>query len=176
MRTLVLFVVLTLAATLSASGHFPYIYKEGDSVTHIRNNRGSIEQIVATSKRWRGDYVWLERDGKEYLIRDASVLAEVRAVFADMHALEPKLRAAEERARPLEEKMDQLSDHIGDDDPPNREELEKELDEITAQYDAAEKVAERLEREQERLERIAEAKFEKIVFRAIDEGKAQRVD
>src|SRR5690242_14852284 len=76
MRTLVLFIVLTLAATLSASsGHFPYIYKQGDEVTHIRNNRGSIEQIVATSKRWRGDYVWLERDGKEWLIRDANVLA-----------------------------------------------------------------------------------------------------
>jgi hypothetical protein len=174
MRTLVL-LLLTLATTLSASDHFAYIYRNGD-VTHIRNNRGSIEKIVAKSKRWSGEYIWLEHKGREYLIRDARVLAETRAVFADMHAFEPKLRAAEERLRPVEEEMDRLEDKLGDENPPNRAELEKRVEELRVRYEAAEAETERMEREQERLERIAEAKFEKIVIRAIDEGKAERVD
>ncbi len=174
MRTLVL-LLFTLATTLSASDHFAYIYRNGD-VTHIRNNRGSIEKIVAKSKRWSGEYIWLEHRGSEYLIRDARVLAETRAVFADMHALEPKLRAAEERMRPLEEELDRLEDKLGDEHPANSAALEKRIDVLRPRYEAAEAESERLEREQERLERIAEAKFEKIVIRAIDQGKAERVD
>ena len=190
MRTLFLLLV-ALATSMMGAEQFSYIYKRGDH-THIRSS-ANIEKMVALSKRWSGEYIWLKRNGKEYLIRDAAVLAEVRNAFAELHAYEPKLRAAEERLRPverkmdrIEERMDDLSDRLGDDDDLDSatrgelerqlREAERELEEVERTYGPAERETERMEREHDRLEEIAEERFEKIVFRAVDQGKAERVD
>jgi chromosome segregation ATPase len=190
MRTLFLFLVM-LATSLTGAEQFSYIYKQGDH-THIRSNSG-IEQMVSLSKRWTGEFVWLKRNGRQYLIRDAAVLAQVRAAFADLHAYEPKVRAAEESLRPLErkmerieERMDELSDRLGDDEELDEAtrvglerklaQAEREFNELERSYRPAERENERMEREHDRLEKIAEEKFEKIVFRAVEEGKAERVD
>lgn len=190
MRTLFLFLVM-LATSIIGAEQFSYIYKQGDH-THIRSNSG-IEQMVALSKRWQGELVWLKRNGRQYLIRDAAVLAEVRGAFAELHAYEPRLRAAEERLRPLERKMeriedrmDHLSDRLGDEedlDAATRRDLERQLrdaerefSDLERSYRPAERENERMEREHDRLERIAEEKFETIVLRAVDRGKAERVD
>lgn len=179
------------ATSVTGAEQFSYIYKQGDH-THIRSNSG-IEKMVSLSKRWSGEYVWLKRGGKQYLIRDAAVLAQVRAAFADLHAYEPQLRAAEERLRPverkmdrIEERMDDISDRLGDDedlDSATRADLERQLrqaeqefEELERSFRPAERETERMEREHDRLEEIAEERFEKIVFRAVDEGKAERVD
>ena len=180
--------ILTMAVTAVADESLSYIYKQGEH-THIRSNAG-IESMVALSKRWSGDFVWVKQGRRESLIQDPSVLAEVRAAFAELHAFEPTLRAAEEKLRPLERRMDALEekvDHISDtlsddEDVPNRAALEadlrrfeQEMRSIEGGYRAAERETERLEKEEERLEHLAEAKFEKIVLRAIAEGKASPV-
>lgn len=177
MRKLVL-LLLVLAVPSSAADSFAYIYNRGGGVTHIRSNGNDIETMVELSKRWTGEYVWLKRAGRQYLIRDALVLAEVRAAFAELHAFEPKVRAAEERLRPLEERMDYLSDTLGDDDEErlaNRDDLKRQLRKLRPRYEAAERETERLEREHERIEKVSEARFEKIVLRAVRDGKAQLV-
>ena len=191
MRTLFLLPVMLAATTISVAEQFSYIYKQGDH-THIRSNAG-IESMVALSKRWSGEYVWVKRGGRQYLIRDAATLAEVRKAFAEMHAYEPVLRAAEERLRPAEKKrdelerqMDRISDRLGDEEDLDRatrrdlerqlRQLEQEFERVEPGYAAQERETERMERELDRLERIAEARFEKIVVRAIDQGRAQRVD
>lgn len=190
MHTLLLFLVM-LATTIAGADSFSYIYKQGDH-THIRSS-GGIEKMVALSKRWPGEYVWLQRGGRQYLIRDAAVLAEVRAAFADLHAYEPKLRAAEERLRPVErkmerveERMDEIGDRLSEDDDldrATREDLERKLrqtelefKELERSYVPAERETERMEREHDRLEEIAEERFEKIAVRAIESGKVERVD
>jgi hypothetical protein len=190
MRKLLL-LLLALTFPASASGYFSYIYKNGD-VTHMRSST-DIETMVALSKRWSGEYVWLKRDGRSYLIRDAGVLAEVRSAFAEMHAYEPTLRAAHERLHPLERKMerierqmDRLGDRLSDDDDLDRDtrrsleeqlrKAEAEFQELEHDFKPAERESERMERELDRLERIAEERFEKIVIRAIDSGRVQRVD
>lgn len=190
MRTLLL-LLATLTTTITGADRFSYIYKQGDH-THIRSSAG-IEKMVALSKRWSGEYVWVQRNGRQYLIRDAAVLAQVRAAFAELHAYEPQLRAAEERLRPverkmdrIEERMDDLSDRLSDDDDldsATRADLERQLRQVELEFQAlersyvpAERETERMEREHDRLERIAEERFEKIVLRAIEEGKTERVD
>ncbi|HYI12765.1 MAG TPA: hypothetical protein VEK57_27190 [Thermoanaerobaculia bacterium] len=186
-----LLALLTFTLTASASEQFSYIYKRGND-THIRSN-ADIESMVALSKRWSGEYVWVQRGGRAYLIRDAAVLAEVRAAFADLHALEPALRAAQERLHPLEQKrdrleerMDRISDRLGDDDRLDRatraglekqlRQLELEFAAVERPYASAERESERLDRESERLEEIAEKRFEKVVIRAIERGRVERVD
>ena len=192
MRKLSLFLLL-VACTADGSDRssFPYVYKYGPD-SHIRSSGDDIESIVRTSKRWSGEFVWLRWKGREYLIRDAGVLAQVRAAFAEMHAFEPQVRAAEERARPLEkkyeaieERADRLSDRLSDEpelSAAERKDLEerlriaeREMEAIEPAYKAAEREAERLDQESERLEEIAEEKFERIVIQAIQDGRAERV-
>jgi hypothetical protein len=193
MRRLVLLLLAIVSGiSMLAADSFSYIYKR-DGLTHIRNGGSDIESMVARSKRWPGEYVWLQRNGRQYLIRDAAVLAEVRNAFAELHAYEPRLRAAEERLRPVERKMetverrmDRIGDRLSDDedlDSATRADLERqlrqvelELKELERSYIPAERETERMEREHDRLEKIAEARFEKIVFRAVDAGKAERVN
>lgn len=185
--------LLLLVTTVSAADRsgFSYIYKRGDQA-HLRTNGASIDSLVRISRRWSGELVWLRRHGRSYLIRDAAVLLSVRGAFAEMHALEPRLRAAEERRRPvevkmeaIEERMDRLSDQLDDDrlGDATRESLEARLREaeramsaIEGEHRAVERAAEEIEEEMERLEKTAEQKFEQIVVRAIEQGKAKRVD
>jgi chromosome segregation ATPase len=185
--TRLLLLLLTMVLSASAAESFSYIYKQGDH-THIRSSEG-IEKMVALSKRWDGEYVWVRRHRRTYLIRNAAVLASVRSAFAELHAFEPSVRAAKEKLDPverrvdaLEERIDQIRDRLGDEDEdvPNRAALEAELRRaeqemrsIEGTYRAAERESERLERESDRLEAIAEAKFEKIVLDAIDKGLAE---
>lgn len=69
------------------------------------------------------------------------------AAFAELDALEKPLKEVEKRMRPHEREM---------------EEVEREM--------------EGLEKEMDWAEETAEARFERIVERAIAEGKAKRVD
>jgi hypothetical protein len=191
-KLLPLLLVLALSSAASPRGQFSYIYKNGDH-THIRNSGTALESMIAMSKRWSGEFVWLKHNGRAYLIRDAAVLAEVREAFAELHAYEPRLRAAEEKLHPVERKMerierqmDKVGDRLSDDDDLDREtrrELERQLRELEVQFNAiereylpAERESERMEREHDRLEEIAEARFEKIVLRAIDDGRVERAD
>lgn len=191
MRKLAFVLLLALSASAAGPSNFPYIYKSG-STTHMRSS-DNIEKMVKLSKRWSGDFIWLRKDGQQWLIRDAAVLATVRAAFAGMHALEPRLRAAEERRHPYEHKMeavekrmDRISDQLGDDDTltaATRRSLETRLRALEVEFESIERdargierEAEALEDEMERLEEIAERKFEQLVLRAVAQGRAERVN
>ncbi|HEX8411401.1 MAG TPA: hypothetical protein VF883_21255 [Thermoanaerobaculia bacterium] len=191
MRKLALLLLVALSASAADRFHFPYIYKSRGTA-HMRSS-GNLQQMVNLSKRWSGDFVWLRKDGQGWLIRDAAVLASVRAAFADMHALEPRLRAAEERRHPYEQKMeavekrmDRISDQLGDDETltaATRRSLETRLRGLEVEFESIERdargierEAESLEQEMERLEKIAERKFERIILGAVTQGRAARVD
>lgn len=181
-KLLLLLALVALTASASDRSRFTYIYKSGGH-THMRSSM-DIERIVKISKRWEGDYVWLRLDGREWLIRDAAVLAEVRGAYAEMHALEPTMRAAAAQRHPYEVKLEALEkkiDALSDDDDEGVNdarvrELERQMQAIEREYAAVERKAEKLEEEMDRLEEIAEAKFEVIVLRAVRQGKAARVD
>ena len=164
MRAALLALSLLIAASCFASDDFPYVFQRGKG--SILRVQGSIESFTRIAKRWSGQYIWVRVGGRDYLIRDAAVLAAANAAFAEMDAMQPQVRAADARYRPIAEKFEAIED---DEDHPNYRELERA-------YEAAEREVERLEDEMERREAVAEKKFEKIVLRAIDGGKAQRVD
>ncbi len=164
-RLLALTLIIAAAALAGSPDRFAYVYKRGDD--SILRVNGSLDHYLKIAKRWSGEFIWAEIKGRQYLIRDAAVLAEAQQAFAPMNALGPALRAAEEKVRPLEERYDAMQDH--DEDNPALPALERQLQ-------AAEREAERLDEEMERREAIAEAKFEKIVLRAIETDKAKRVD
>jgi hypothetical protein len=175
-----LLAALVIAATAFAGPTgFPYVFKRGGG-SMIRVN-GSLESYKRIEGRWSGEYIWLRVSGREYLIRDASVLAAAAGAFAHMEALEPEHRAAEERFRPIEKKynaLEERAERFEDDSAHDaeRRDAERALEAMEAEYQAAERAVERIDEEMERREEIAERKFEDIVLRAVDAGKAQRLD
>jgi chromosome segregation ATPase len=179
LKLLALSLLVAVAALAGTPDRFAYIYKRGDD-TMMRIN-GSLEAYQRIARRWSGEYIWVNRNGRQYLIRDVAVLAAARGAFAEMEKFEPSLRAAEEKLRPIEKRHDAIEDRIEalEDDDSLEAQLraaERQLRAMEGQLQAAEREVERMDREMERLEEIAEKKFEAIVLRAIDAGKAQRVD
>jgi dephospho-CoA kinase len=185
-----LLVTIAAASTvLTAGDRDAYIYKRGDTV-HMRTTKGAPEYKELT-RRYGNEFVWTEHKGQKYVITDPGVLAELRVKFAEFdHAAKP-LHDLEERMRPHEHEIDAISDHIdevGDrfDDTlsdAERERLEeklrrheKALQAAEARMAVVEREMERAERELERLEEIVERDFDRIVARAIRDGKAKRVD
>ncbi len=173
--------LVVVASALAAPLNFPYVFKRG-SGSIIRVN-GSLESFKRIQERWSGEYIWLKRGSREYLIRDAAVLAAAGGAYAQVDALEPAHRAAEERFQPIEQKYDALEERVDqlsdEEDPAHADELrtaERALHAMEPEYRAAEEAVERIEEEMDRREEIAERKFEDIVLRAVDAGKATRVD
>ena len=178
-KLLAISLVVAAVAVAGTPDRFAYIFKRGnDSIMRIN---GSIEEFQRIAKRWPGEYIWVRRNGREYLIRDAAVLAAARNAFAQMEALEPAMREAEKRLRPIEKKFEAIEerlDELEDGESPDRQirEAERQLRAAEAELREAEGALERIEKEVERREEIAEKKFEEIAIRAIEGGKARRVD
>jgi chromosome segregation ATPase len=192
MRRLIALAALTFAALTTLAGdRFSYIYAQDDHGSTI--SRGHVQDIVRVAKRYSGTYIWLRRDGREYMIRDAATLAAARDAFADMQALEPQEREAErnvqvyeKKMEALEKKIDRISDQLGDDDEDTlsdatRNDLEDQLRDLERQMRGIERemkpferAQEDVEKEMERREKIAERRLEEIIARAIREGRAVR--
>lgn len=199
MRTRLIALALLVSGALAGAivaGNQPltYIYKRGDS--HYTRISGpfneSIDRMVKATKQYGNEFVWLRKNGRNYVIRDAKTLAEVRQAFREVEAMEPSLREVERRLKPferemeeIEERVDTLGDSLDDEDMPGstREAIEDKLREAEKKMRAVEEKArvieremERLEQQSEKLEEIAEKRFEAIVERAVNGGVAERVE
>lgn len=178
------------ALVITAKPRIEYIYKRSGSM-HTRIS-GSFDRIGEVARRYHGEFVWLRMDGRNYLIRDAATLAEVRSTFRPVEELEPSLREVERRLKPFEQEMEQVEERIDelgdslDDDrltDATRDDVEDKIRDAETKMRAIEDKArvierelERLEQESERRETIAEKKFEELVVRAVRQGIAERVD
>ncbi|MFP5246671.1 MAG: hypothetical protein ACLGH0_08245 [Thermoanaerobaculia bacterium] len=186
---LALLATFAVATLVLADGKFTYIFKRNGQ-TYMRMNATSIAEIELNAKRIADRTIWVNRGGKQYLIRDAAVIAEAQNAFRELDKLEPAMREIEERMRPFEaemdrfeEELDELTDSYDEDAEERVRDLEDKIRDAEVKVREAEKkvrVVERemeeLERKMEKLEVVAEAKFEKIVEEAIDKGLAERVD
>ena len=178
------------ALVITAKPRIEYIYKRSGSM-HTRIS-GSFDRIGEVARRYHGEFVWLRMDGRNYLIRDAATLAEVRSTFRPVEELEPSLREVERRLKPFEQEMEQVEERVDelgdslDDDrltDATRDDVEDKIRDAETKMRAIEDKArvierelERLEQESERRETIAEKKFEELVVRAVRQGIAERVD
>lgn len=76
---------------------------------------GSSDDI-ATVRRLRqdidGDFLWVRRDGKGYVVRDAGVLAKVRAAWQPVDALDARMQALQQRMEPHQRELDALQSRM----------------------------------------------------------------
>jgi hypothetical protein len=141
------------------------------SLGHYNTISGAnVDQIVAVTKRMNDRrYVWVRRDGREYLITDDTTLARAQALFADQMALAPDQEAVGREERRLDHEADRLEDK---DERLTAAEKDR-LAELHEQLRALAKREKELDDKEEALEREAERGFWSLVDSAIRSGVAK---
>lgn len=173
-----------MAAGAGAEDRFTYIYRP-DAHARALHLRGSIADLEHVQKKLKtGPYFWVRLDGREFVIRDAAVLAEIAKAFApldaldrDQRALERKMEPFEERAERLEEQTDRLSDseeELSAEDERRLRDLEERLRQAERELRPFEQDERELERREVRVERVVEDAVRGIAERAIRQGIAVR--
>lgn len=176
-RTILLLILLFTALSASAGDRFSYVYKPGGS-DHTISMGGSLETILRVVRKYDGEYLWAERNGRQYLIRDAAVLAEIKKTLAPLEEAERPLDALHRRMYPVEQRAERLEDQIEeleDEDQPVPDDLERQLRAANRELAEFEREEARLDRLQEEAERKAEAALLVVVDRAIRNGIAKRL-
>ena len=164
------FAVLLVLAAASAEARDSYVlhFGAGNSTTIS----GSLEDFTAVKGTLTGDYLWVRRDGRRYVITDRAKLAEAWDYFAPERELRPQQREIERETRKLERESDALEDM--DDRKLTARERDR-LDELHAQERDLSRREQALDQREEELDRSAERKLWQLVDRAIRDGSARMV-
>ncbi|HYO78259.1 MAG TPA: hypothetical protein VE010_17495, partial [Thermoanaerobaculia bacterium] len=85
-RLLAALVLTAAATTLAAADRLDsYVYKRPDGTSIMRIN-GSLGDIKSIAKRYGNEFIWAKEGNRQYVVKDAGVLAEARTVFAKLDA------------------------------------------------------------------------------------------
>jgi len=164
---------------------------------HWSSTNESLEALRAVQRRFSGEFLWVRRAGKEFLIRDRRTLDEAQSLFAPLRGLDPERAALEPRQSRLgskqaaldreQEKLERELDRLADDSESSGEEsarkgLERRQRELEARMRALEgeereldAVEHSIEEREDELERKAEAELWRLIDRSIASGLARPV-
>lgn len=173
MKRIGLALALLLAATTLSAAHDSYVFHFGGDRNSMTMS-GSLQDFMAIRGQLDGDYLWVRRGGRAYVITDRAKLAEVREYFAPQRALRPEQKEISRQTRKLERESDALEDS-GDDGHRLTDAERSRLAELHAQERELSRREEALDQREEELERIAERKLWQLVDRSIDNGSARPV-
>jgi hypothetical protein len=164
------FAVLFVLISVTAQARDSYVLHFGAS--NSTTISGSLEDFADVKGTLSGDYLWVRRDGRRYVITARAKLAEAWDYFAPERALRPQQREIERETRKLERESDAIED-ADDRELTARERVR--LDELHARERELARREQALDEREEELDRAAERKLWQLVDRAIREGSAQVV-
>lgn len=184
MRRMTTLLALFAAMAAGAEDRFTYIYRP-DGHARALHLRGSITALEHVQEKLEtGPYLWVRLDGREFVIRDSAVLAELAKTFApldaldqDQRALDRKMKPFEARAAQLEEQIDRLTDseeELSAKDERKLRDLEKQLRGVQHELRIFEKDVGELEHREVSVEGVVEEAVRGIAARAIRQGIAAR--
>ena len=159
---------------------YAYIRPEGNATI----SRGDLRDVLRMRDRYRGETIlWARVDGREYVIRDATVLSEVRRAFGPLEALDPHQEALDAKMTPLESRVERLEregdalsdaeEELSPDEEARLREIEKALRGLQRELRVFEEEERRLDRKEEALEKVFDAEIERIVRRSVRNGTAK---
>ena len=170
MKPFLALALLLVASTVSAA-HDSYVFHFGGDRNSMTMS-GSLEDFMAIRGQLDGDYLWVRRGGKSYVITDRAKLAEVWEYFAPERALRPEQKEIARQTRKLEKESDALEDV---DDRALTSAEQSRLEELHAQERELSRREEALDQREEELDRIAERKLWQLVDRSIGDGSARAI-
>ena len=146
-----------------------YVFRDGDTQVSFTSGT-SIDTIREIQEKVDGDYLWIRREGQDYLLRDAILLDRVRALFEPQRSLSPQQDAVGREQAALDREEDALDDESNDDATRARLAAIHSKQELVSRREAE------LDRREEELERQAERALWPLVDDAIRQGIAKRLN
>src|ERR1044072_9101032 len=144
-----LLAVVAVALMGSSAARDAYVLSTGDNNTF--RAASSLDEFQVVQKQLSGRYLWVRRDGRQYVLRDEATIGRVNRLFAPIDLLRPQLHAVGRE----EAKLDRETDRLSDKDRTSPAERER-LAELRGQLRAIERREKELDDRQEELERVAE--------------------
>jgi TolA-binding protein len=158
-RTLLAVALFAFAGLAVAKSHDAYVLCGPGAPEKVTiSSSASVTQLTTVCARYGSNFLWVRRNGREMVIRDAAFLARAHRLFEPLRALDPERRAinkAEKAADREEEHLDELSDHGADMRQQLREVRQKQREVAAQERD--------LDRREDDLERTAEAELWRMV-------------
>lgn len=157
----------------------------------------SLEKMQGLRKRFTGDFLWLRRGRKSFLVRDPETLREARSLFDPLRTLEPDRAALEQLRSPLgsreqaldreQEALDREADRLSDrkkdrvagareDLGRRRRSLEERMRALEKEQEQVEALENALEEKRETLENYAEGELWRLIDASIARGLAKPTD
>jgi len=164
--------ILLVATTAGAAVRDSYVLHFGGNRNSMMS--GSLQDFLAIRGQLEGDYLWVRRGGKTYVIADRAKLAEVWDYFTPQRALRPEQKEVARQTKRLERESDALED-AGDDGHRLTHAEQARLEELHAQEHELARREQALDDREEELERIAERKLWQFVDRSIGDGSARAI-
>ena len=164
-RLMLIAAALTMLA--SKSNKDAYILAYDENVTF--NAGTDFSYFKTLRERYPGKVLWVRRNGREYVVRDETLLLRARALFAPQAALAPEQVAVAREETQLDREEDRL------DDAPKTAENERRLSEIRARQKDIARREKALDEREEEVERAAERELWGLVDGAIRTGAAKPV-
>jgi DNA repair exonuclease SbcCD ATPase subunit len=112
----------------------------------------NLQALEALKRRVPGDFLWVRRDGHDYVVTDPALLARARDAWRDTEAMGAKMEALGAQMEVHGRKMEAIGERMS---------ALSEDQEPSPQARAAEREIAKLEREQEAIEHEADALSEK---------------
>ncbi|MEK6373942.1 MAG: hypothetical protein AABO58_14745 [Acidobacteriota bacterium] len=163
-RLLLIAVALTMLAS-SKPRRDGYILAYEDNMTFS----GGVDFSFFKTLRERhpGKVLWVRRNGREYVVRDETLIMRARALFAPQGALAGEQVAIAREEAALDREEERLEDAAKT--PENR----RRLDELRAKQAKLAEREQALDEREEELERAAERELWTLVDAAIRSGAAK---
>ena len=158
---------IAMAALASSAHKDAYILAYEDGITF--NAGTDIEHFKQLRQRYTGKYLWVRREGHEYVVRDENTLLRARALFSGQSALAPEQVAVAREETALDRGQDRLEN------APDTAENRRRRGEIRAKLKDVERREEALDRREDELETAAERELWQVVDTAIRVGVAKLI-
>jgi len=173
--------MLTLAMAVT------YILVRGSNNIMVTGGELNLHAALAKKAEYGSQFIWFQRHGKGYVVRDAATLDQIDHLFDAQRAFDPEAERIRDRMRPIERresKLDHEIDAIEDaddekltsDDRQRLRDLQREMRDVQAQLRALEREEEDIDRKRDAREAEAERRMVPILDDAIRSGVAKRAD
>jgi DNA repair exonuclease SbcCD ATPase subunit len=190
------------AVERNARGEVPAGGRARDAYLLTRREHGlstnlSLDEFLDLRRRFSGEFLWVRRGGKRFLIRDRAVLGQAQAFFEPLRTLEPEREALQSRQRELadeealleqeQEEMDLKAEELEDDHGENaaaaRRDLKRRQDDLRPRMrrlEARERELDTIERSlderDDALEKAAEERLWHLIDAALARGLGERLE
>jgi prefoldin subunit 5 len=163
-----------------------YVLIHGSSNIMATGGDLNLHAALAKKAEYGSHFIWFQRHGEGYVIRDAATLDQIDHLFDAQRALDPDAERLRDRLRPLEKRESKLDHEIdaledGDekltsDDRQRLRDLQREMRDVEAQLRVLEREEEAIDRKRDAREADAERRMVPILDEAIRSGVAKRAD